>query len=272
MMKHKKNEKGFALVLSLVLLMAMSLLGGSLIVVSSGDHRSNNTSDDYQQTFYVAETALIQGEKLIKNLRMGPWVTVEKYIAEASVDVTSDPSWDEIQAQLRERAVSNGGSARNINRREYAQNKEDAESGLIKETPCFKSFRNINRTDIRVHKHMVNGNFGSLISQVFLDPDLDSTVAADDDTILKAEKDRMLKFRFEYFIVNIGKATYKGEGASIAKGSTNVQTSGVAYKIYGCGMMMPKKDSVYINTADDPPTVETTPDILIPLEATVVIG
>ena len=129
-MKHKKNEKGFALVLSLVLLMAMSLLGGSLIVVSSGDHRSNNTSDDYQQTFYVAETALIQGEKLIKNLRMGPWVTVEKYIAEAGIDVTSDPSWEEIQAQLRERAVSNGGSARNINRREYAQNKEDAESGL----------------------------------------------------------------------------------------------------------------------------------------------
>ena len=50
-----RNEKGFALVLSLVLLLVMSLMGGALIVISSGDHQSNNYSDDYQQTFYVAE-------------------------------------------------------------------------------------------------------------------------------------------------------------------------------------------------------------------------
>ena len=30
---NRKNEKGFALVLSLVLLMAMSLMGGALIVI-----------------------------------------------------------------------------------------------------------------------------------------------------------------------------------------------------------------------------------------------
>ena len=52
-----KNEKGFALVLSLVLLMAMTLMGGALIVISASDHKSNNTGDEYQQTFYVAETA-----------------------------------------------------------------------------------------------------------------------------------------------------------------------------------------------------------------------
>ena len=39
---RKKNEKGFALVLSLVLLMAMSLMGGALIVISASDHQSNN--------------------------------------------------------------------------------------------------------------------------------------------------------------------------------------------------------------------------------------
>jgi len=33
------------------------LMGGALIVISSGDHQSNNTSDQYQQTFYVAEHA-----------------------------------------------------------------------------------------------------------------------------------------------------------------------------------------------------------------------
>ena len=34
----KKNERGFALVLGLVLLLVMSLMGGSLIVITSGDH------------------------------------------------------------------------------------------------------------------------------------------------------------------------------------------------------------------------------------------
>ena len=60
----RKNEKGFALVLALVLLMVMSLLGGSLIVITSTDHQSNNSSDEYQQAFYVAETALLEAEKI----------------------------------------------------------------------------------------------------------------------------------------------------------------------------------------------------------------
>ena len=61
-MKNDK-QKGFALVLSLVLLLAMSLMGGALIVIASSDHQSNNSSDEYQQTFYVAETALLQAQK-----------------------------------------------------------------------------------------------------------------------------------------------------------------------------------------------------------------
>ena len=69
-----KNEKGFALVLSLVLLLAMSLMGGALIVISAGDHQSN-TNDEYQQTFYVAETALIEGEKYLLNNFLGPYYT-----------------------------------------------------------------------------------------------------------------------------------------------------------------------------------------------------
>ena len=62
-----KNQKGFALVLSLVLLLVMSLMGGALIVISSGDHQSNNSSDQYQQAFYVAETGLLEAEKAIIN-------------------------------------------------------------------------------------------------------------------------------------------------------------------------------------------------------------
>ena len=72
---NRKNEKGFALVLSLVLLMAMSLMGGALIVISASDHQSNNVSDEYQQTFYVAETALYEGEKYLLNQFLGPYKT-----------------------------------------------------------------------------------------------------------------------------------------------------------------------------------------------------
>ena len=68
----KNNEKGFALILSLVLLLVMSLMGGALIVITAGDHRNNNTSDAYQQTFYAAETALLEGEKYIINQYLGP--------------------------------------------------------------------------------------------------------------------------------------------------------------------------------------------------------
>ena len=71
-MSKNKNEKGFTLVLSLVLLLAMSLMGGSLIVIASSDHQSNNSSDEYQQTFYVAETALMQAEKSLIDTILGP--------------------------------------------------------------------------------------------------------------------------------------------------------------------------------------------------------
>ena len=63
----KKTEKGFAMVLALVLLLAMSLMGGALILIASGDHQSNNDSDQYQQTFYAAEMGLLEGERYILN-------------------------------------------------------------------------------------------------------------------------------------------------------------------------------------------------------------
>ena len=43
----------------------------------AGDHQSNNTSDEYQQTFYVAETALLEGRKRIQNKMMGPLIVVD---------------------------------------------------------------------------------------------------------------------------------------------------------------------------------------------------
>ena len=68
----RNKQKGFALVLSLVLLLAMSLMGGGLVVIASSDHQGNNSSDEYQQTFYVAETALMQAEKSLVDKMTGP--------------------------------------------------------------------------------------------------------------------------------------------------------------------------------------------------------
>ena len=68
----KKKEKGFALVLALVLLLAMSLMGGALVVTASSDHRGNNSSDEYQQTFYVAETALLEAQKNLIDQMVSP--------------------------------------------------------------------------------------------------------------------------------------------------------------------------------------------------------
>ena len=70
----KKKQSGFALVLSLVLLLIMSLMGGALIVIASSDHSKNTASDRYMQTFYVAETALLEGERYIVNKFKGDWL------------------------------------------------------------------------------------------------------------------------------------------------------------------------------------------------------
>ena len=53
MNKINKNEKGFTLVLALVLLLVMSLMGGSLIVISSGDHQSNKQAMNINRLFML---------------------------------------------------------------------------------------------------------------------------------------------------------------------------------------------------------------------------
>ena len=90
----QSSEKGFALVLSLVLLLVMSLMGGTLIVVASGDHKNNNTSDEYQQTFYVAETALIEGEKYIADNYLGHWISsADDLVYDEKSDDYFDSTW-----------------------------------------------------------------------------------------------------------------------------------------------------------------------------------
>ena len=251
----RKNEKGFTLVLSLLLLLVMSLMGGALIVISSGDHQSNNSRDEYQQTFYVAETSLLEAEKYIINKMMGPWWDVSKIPKMPAAGSTSEEAvaWNTYVLNLQATAV--GGFARHTEDRELPRNTIVAQN-----TPCFNSFRNIVKTGFLVTQHSINQNFGDLIAPILFSSatELDSLASAEQ---IANEQIHMQRFRYEYFAVNIGSAAYRGGGSSLKKTTTTAQTSGTAYRIYGCGYMMPKEEAGFDN-----------PDILVPLETVVVLS
>ena len=250
----KKNEKGFALVLSLVLLLVMSLMGGALIVVSSGDHQSNNSSDQYQQTFYVAETGLFEAEKNIVNQYMGPWTEVST-IATPGAGATEDEMAAHIEyiTELTTKADGTGFTRHTADRSVPINNKAPSD------TECYRSFRNINKADFRVTDHVQNQNFGTLIEPIFLKPsNVDSTATSDQ---IEKEKNFLKRFRYEYFSVNVGSAPYLGFGSSIKKTSSNTQSLGTAFKIYACGIMVAK------GTALD----KMDPEIIIPLETMIVM-
>ena len=214
----KKNEKGFALILSLILLMVMSLMGGALVVISSIDHRDNNSSDQYQQAFYVAETALLEGEKDLINYFMGEWVVIK------------DDSGDEV------------GLERSATKGVPPSNSISADTS----TPCYKSFKNITlhgATDeekLQVVKHITNISFYNLIKPVL---DELETFEADNDE-RKREKEILEKYTYEYFMVNIGKAPFIESGSSIAARSVDIVNEGTAFRIYGCGIF--NEDDVII--------------------------
>ena len=57
------------------------------------------------------------------------------------------------------------------------------------------------------------------------------------DEAIEDEKEKLQKFRYEFFSVNSGSSLYKGSGTSLKKTSGTAQRQGTAYKIYACGMM-----------------------------------
>ena len=244
-----KNEKGFALVLSLILLLVMSLMGGALIVISSGDHQSNNTSDQYQQAFYVAETGLLEGEKKIINQFLGPWKALNDIAVPGGSYYNS----------IKDSAI--GGDVRHTNDRSLPRNQINTI-----DTNCFKSFRNIKRADFQVTHHIVNQNFGKLIEPIFGTPGEVDKLATDDVKVMEKltkEKEYLKRFRYEFFSVNIGSAPYLGTGSSIKKTSNNSQSLGTAYKIYACGIMVAQGTEL-----DD---YDGEEEIIIPLETVMVM-
>lgn len=62
---RKNNEEGFAIALSVLLLVIMSLMSATLIVITSNDHKQNSKRDIYQQTFYAAETGISYAKQML---------------------------------------------------------------------------------------------------------------------------------------------------------------------------------------------------------------
>ena len=208
---NRKNEKGFTLVLSLVLLMAMSLMGGALIVISASDHQSNNLSDEYQQTFYVAETALYEGEKYLLNQFLGPY--------------NSSGKRDVSKRSLLSNSTTNFNPAGNPNL-----------------NPCYNSFQDIDRA---TYKNVKGPPPTNPLSTGFIDVKFQQNYYDFlGSNVIQAgknnkERDRMKKFYYQYFLTQVGSAPFKGYGTSIKKDATDAGSDGMAYRIYGCGLFAP---------------------------------
>ena len=215
----KNNEKGFALVLSLVLLLAMSLMGGALIVISAGDHTSNNVNDEYQQTFYVAETALLEGEKYLLNQYLGPYNT-------------STNERDTSKRKLPDDTITFTGDMNKINYRAAQLSKDD---WLDTDKLCFDSFSDIIGASIKVVT-AESWNFGKLLTDSFGNKAQDYS----------KEAEKLKKFYYDYFIVKIGSAPFRGSGGSVKKGANNLGTDGMAYRVYGCGIMKDPDDPIVV--------------------------
>ena len=208
------NEKGFALVLSLVLMLVMSLMGGALIVISAGDHQSNNRSDEYQQTFYVAETALLEGERYVLNQSLGPWNI-------------SNHQRDMSKRNLPDNTVS---FPTNMTQKNYNSKSMSSDNYLTQSDTCYNSFQVNKPKDYKVVV-AESWNFG-----VILDDSIGSK------TIPKSEIDKLKKFYYQYFIEQVGSAPFKGTGTSVKKEAGNTGSDGIAYRVYGCGIKKEKDD------------------------------
>ena len=208
----KKNEKGFALILALVLLLVMSLMGGSLIIISSGDHENNNASDEYQQTFYVAETALIAGEKWLLDQYLGQWDSnTNKRSLTRVFPANKTTDWD---GKMGDATI---------------RNNYNTSSSFFQDTEnfCYNSFIDLPKP-IKV-SHAESNNYGELLFQSF------GQASAGE----KKEAKSLRRYFFEFFVVRIGSAPFRGFGSSIKKSANNSGSDGMAYRIYGCGIFSP---------------------------------
>jgi len=206
----RKNEKGFVLILALVLLLVMSLMGGALIVISSGDHENNNTNDEYQQTFYVAETALREGEQWLLDQYLGPWSasTNKRDASNRGLPANQATNWDGDMGKALVRNNYNTNSS-------FFYNTNDI---------CYNSFTDLPKP-IKI-AHAESNNYGELLLKSF------GSTSNDE----KKEAEYLQRYFYEFFVIRIGSAPFRGFGTSVKKGATNNSADGMAYRIFACGI------------------------------------
>ena len=213
-MKNIK-EKGFALILSLVLLIAMSLMGGSLILITSEDHKSNNLVDVEQQAFHVAEIALLEGEAYLADQYQGPL------------------EWDP-GTQTAVRNLASANLPINLNTA-FIGTMVPSTNGII----CRNSFRNLpNNLQVidlvpatAAVSEGLSFNFGAFLAA-------SSIPTGNDQAFLN-------NFHYEYFITRLGAAKFRGVGSSAKRGSggSGSGKNGMAFRIYGCGIYNPDQNA-----------------------------
>tara|TARA_Y100000748_G_C15437498_1_gene465797 strand:- start:94 stop:774 length:681 start_codon:yes stop_codon:yes gene_type:complete len=209
-MKNIK-EKGFALILSLVLLLVMSLMGGSLILITSEDHKSNNLVDINQQTFHVAEMALLEGERHLTNELQGPW---DPQTGQRNVALANLPGNHASQFAGNMNPDPNGNFCMNS----FTGLPDDLEViDLNPATPGISEGLSFNFGTFLTNSDIPTGN-----DQAFLN-----------------------NFHYEYFISRLGAAQFRGAGSSAKRGSGGAGSgsTGMAYRIYGCGIYNPDINS-----------------------------
>ena len=248
----KKNEKGFALVLSLILLLVMSIMGGTLIVIATGDIERNASNDQYQQTFYVAETGLIEGERYLQDLFKGPWDTNTDARNDSArgLPLNDNDVWNGIMGDTGDAGVV--GSREN-----YIETDTFVEINTA--DMCFNSFRNIDKNTFKLildegrEDPPASGNFasvahswnfGELIRDIYVaNGNLDADIE---------EAEALQNYYYEYFITRVGSASYRGTGGSVKKKASDTGLDGMAYRIYACGIfqgaerMVVPLESLYI--------------------------
>ena len=70
MKKRKNNQKGFALVLAILMLIVMSIMSITLVSLISGDFAENEIKDEYQQALYTAETAIYRARSELRRANL----------------------------------------------------------------------------------------------------------------------------------------------------------------------------------------------------------
>ena len=248
------SEKGFTMVLSLVLLLAMSLMGGALILIASNDHQGNDSSDRYQQTFYAAEMALLEGENYILNEKTGPWIGNKRDLSKKNLPEISSSKFDGTMT-----AINYSKNAKYNFEVDALKSSEKKIADTDKK--CFNSFSEANRGDFYVTKDHASSDIArSYNLGIFLENSFGKTSKRKSSDVNQFEATMLKTYFFEYFVERIGAASFKGFGQSIKKSASDASKSGIAYRVYGCG--------IYINTNKNGKVLD---EMIVPLESIIVL-